>query len=165
MFLKTVKNVSLTVLLILSFVSISFAGGRKPSPPPTPAPEAPAQPQIGGAAADLYRQGKELADQNKHAEALAIFVQANDKQPNDPDVLNMLAHCQLKTGSIDESLTSYKKALEIKPNFPEAREYLGEAYLAAALREVATLKSYGKEGEEQLEDLEKEFKEAAEKVE
>ncbi|MDD5692605.1 MAG: tetratricopeptide repeat protein, partial [Candidatus Omnitrophica bacterium] len=61
----------------------------------------------------------------------------------------------------DESLETYKKALELRPRFPEAREYLGEAYIKAALREIKTLKGYGVDGEENLEDLVKAFKEAA----
>lgn len=73
----------------------------------------------------------------------------------------MLAHTQLKLGMIEESLENYKKALKLRPRFPEAREYLGEAYIQAALRELETLKSYGTEAAEQSEDLVNEFKKAA----
>jgi tetratricopeptide (TPR) repeat protein len=96
-----------------------------------------------------------------HQKALSFFEQALKNDPNNPNILNMLEHSQLKLGYIDESILTYKKALELRVRFPEAREYLGEAYVQAALREIATLKSYGKDGEESLEDLENAIREAA----
>jgi hypothetical protein len=45
--------------------------------------------------------------------------------------------------------------------FPEAREYMGEAYIQAALAEIETLKSYGKDDDEQRAALIKAFKDAA----
>jgi len=33
------------------------------------------------------------------------------------------------TGKVQDSMKNYQKALELKPNFPEAREYYGEAFL------------------------------------
>ena len=38
-------------------------------------------------------------------------------------------YTQRKLGSYDDSLASYAKALELKPGYPEALEYRGEAYL------------------------------------
>jgi tetratricopeptide (TPR) repeat protein len=109
----------------------------------------------------LYDQGVAAHKNNEFQGAKSLFEQALQEDPNNPDILNMLAHCQLKLGMVDESLETYKKALVIRPNFPEAREYLGEAYIQAALREIGTLKSYGSEGAEQLEDLASDFKQAA----
>ena len=109
----------------------------------------------------LYDQGIEATKNNDFQKALKLFEQASRESKNNPDILNMLAHTQLKLGMIEESLDSYKKALKLRPKFPEAREYLGEAYIQATLREIETLKSYGSEGTESLEDLKKAFKEAA----
>jgi cytochrome c-type biogenesis protein CcmH/NrfG len=92
---------------------------------------------------------------------LSLFRQSLEQDKNNPNTLNMMAHAQLKLGMIDEALENYKKALQIKPRFPEAREYLGEAYIQAAMREVQTLKSYGSEGDDSLDDLTKAFKDAA----
>jgi hypothetical protein len=61
-------------------------------------------------------------------------------------------------------LRNYAKALKLRPNFPDAREYLGEAYLQALLRELDTLKSYGKNGEEQRQDLIKALTDAADSL-
>jgi tetratricopeptide (TPR) repeat protein len=125
--------------------------------------------------ADLYSRGMAATQANDFQKALDLFGQALQLEPNNPDVLNMLAHSQRKAcvrhdgtmdiGLMDEAMENYWKALRIKPKFPEAREYLGEAYLQAALNEVKTLKSYGKDGEEQLKDLNKALKEAADGLE
>ena len=117
------------------------------------------------AAVSLYDQGVEASKNNDFEKALTLFEQALQRDRNNPDILNMLAHTQRKLGKIDESLENYKKALALRPKFPEAREYLGEAYLQAALREIKTLKDYGNEGAESREDLTKAFKEAAAKLE
>lgn len=110
----------------------------------------------------LYAEGKKAADMGDYGKALGYFEKAHDADADNPDVLNMLAYSQRKTGEIDQAIANYQRALELKPRFPEAREYLGEAYIQAALREIETLKSYGAEAEHELEELVEAFKEAAE---
>jgi len=112
----------------------------------------------------LYDQGVDANTKGDYKQAKTLFEQALSINSNNPDTLNMLAHVQLKVGMIDESLANYKKALQLRPRFPEAREYLGETYIQAALRELTTLKSYGRDGDEQAEDLEQEIKKAAGKL-
>ncbi len=108
----------------------------------------------------LYDQGMAANKAGEYQKAKELFEQALSKDMNNPDILNMLAHAELELGMIDDSLDNYRKALKLRPNFPEAREYLGETYIQATLREIDTLKSYGASGSEQLEDLLKKFKEA-----
>lgn len=112
-------------------------------------------------ARSYYDQGMEATKNKDFGAALNFFDRAAQRDRNNPDVLNMLAHSQLKLGMIDESLDTYKRALSLRPKFPEAREYLGEAYIQAALREIKNLESYGGDAAENLEDLKKAFKEAA----
>ena len=109
----------------------------------------------------LYNQGIQAGKDNDYQKAIGFFEDALKKDPDNADVLNMLAHAQRKTGLIDGALENYKKALAIRPRFAEAREYLGETYLQAALRERDILKSYGDSGKEQLEDLTEAIQEAA----
>jgi tetratricopeptide (TPR) repeat protein len=116
------------------------------------------------AVVSLYDQGVQASNSNDFQKALPLFEQALRADPNNPDILNMLAHSQRKIGLIDESIANYKKALELRPRFPEAHEYLGEAYIQAAMREVETLKNYGNDGKEELEDLSEDIKEAAQKL-
>ncbi len=116
------------------------------------------------AVVSLYDQGIDASQKNDFQKALPLFEQALRQDPNNPDILNMLAHSQRKIGLLDEAVANYKKALELRPRFPEAREYLGEAYIQAAMREVETLKNYGNDGKEELEDLSDDIKEAAQKI-
>lgn len=112
----------------------------------------------------LYDQGLAATQANDYQKALPIFEAALSQDPDNPDVLNMLAHTQRKIGMLDEAVDNYKKALSLRPKFPEAHEYLGEAYVQAALREVEVLKSYGNDGKEELEDLSEAIKDAGQKI-
>ncbi len=143
--------------LLLGFPFISYAAGTSSSSWESS--------EKNGPVVSLYDQGVEATKNNDFKEAFRLFTLALQQDKNNPDILNMLAHTQLKLGMIDESLASYKNALNLRPKFPEAREYLGEAYIQAALREIKTLKSYGGEGAESLDDLIKAFKEAVASLE
>ena len=112
----------------------------------------------------LYDQGLSASQANDFQKALPLFEQALRNDPNNPDILNMLAHTQRKIGLLEESLANYKKALDLRPNFPEAHEYLGEAYIQAALLELQVLKSDGGNAKEQVEDLTNFIKDAAQKA-
>lgn len=99
---------------------------------------------------NLYQQGVDAGNKGDFAGAIGFFEQALQLDPNNADTLNMLAHAQRKTGKMEESFENYRKALQIRPDFPEAREYLGEAYLQAALQQMDILKTEGKTGQDQL---------------
>jgi tetratricopeptide (TPR) repeat protein len=51
------------------------------------------------------------------------------RSPQFAEAWNALGYTQRKLGAFDDSLASYAKALELKPGYPEALEYRGEAYL------------------------------------
>jgi tetratricopeptide (TPR) repeat protein len=112
----------------------------------------------------LYQQGLQSTKANDFEKAQDLFQQALNQDPNNPDILNMLAHSQRKLGKIDDAIDNYKKALAIKPNFPEAREYLGETYIQAALQQLDILKSYGDSAKEEIEDLGEALADAAKKI-
>jgi tetratricopeptide (TPR) repeat protein len=90
-----------------------------------------------------YDRGVELIEAEDFVSARGAFENAVRQDPKNPDALNMLAYSQRKSGQLDQSIETYKRALEIRGRFPQAREYLAEAYLQASLRELATLRSYG----------------------
>lgn len=96
---------------------------------------------------EAYDAGVALVEASDFEEAKKAFEKAVRRKPRDPDALNMLAYTQRKTGELDLAISNYKKALQIRPRFPQAREYLAEAHLQATLRELETLKGYGKEAE------------------
>jgi len=154
------KNVALLMALILGVHLMGptrlLASGSRNSIFDQPAAVAAPTPE-----ADVYHQGVAATKQKDYQQAVQLFQQALKSDPRNPDVLNMLAFSLRKSGRLDEAFDYYRQALEIKPQFPEAREYLGEAHLQAALREIQTLKSYGASGREDLQDLIKDFKSTA----
>jgi tetratricopeptide (TPR) repeat protein len=101
----------------------------------------------------LMDQGMDLVKAERYEEARKLFERLARDRDDDPDVLNMLAYTQRKTGKLDQALENYHRALELRPDFPQAREYLGEAYLQAALREIETLRGYGDDGREAMRQL------------
>jgi tetratricopeptide (TPR) repeat protein len=67
----------------------------------------------------------------------------------------MLGFCLRKLGRVKEALANYEKALKLKPDFPEAREYYGEAHLQngnleAALEQYRILEQSGSEEAQEL---------------
>jgi tetratricopeptide (TPR) repeat protein len=145
----------------LGFTGLSWASG-------TGAPQMESDSGNSGASnqaeLSLYQQGLQATKAGDFEKARDLFQQALDQDPNNPDILNMLAHSQRKLGKIDDAIDNYKKALAIKPNFPEAREYLGETYVQAALQQLDILKSYGDSAKEEIEDLGEALVDAAKKI-
>ena len=99
-----------------------------------------------GAAAGLYEEALEKISDSKYRKAIKLLQKANRRDPGNPDTLNMLAFSERKLGNLEAAFSYYGRALELRPTFPEAREYLGEAHLDAALRQLALLRSYGEDG-------------------
>jgi tetratricopeptide (TPR) repeat protein len=112
----------------------------------------------------LYDQGLAASKDNDFKKAIDYFQLALQSDPNNADALNELAHAQRKNGDLDDALENYWKALKIRPDFPEAREYMGEAYLQGAVEQIKLLKNSGAEGNEQLEDLLKAFQDAEDQI-
>ena len=114
---------------------------------------------------ELYEKGQKALKDKKFQNALGLFKEAQQTDPTNPDVLNMLAYTQRKLGNLNDAFTNYRKALTLGPKFPEAREYLGEAHLQAIILEIETLRSYGEDGAEQLADLIQALKQTAANIE
>lgn len=111
-----------------------------------------------------YAEGLELVDAGRFVEARKAFERAVRSSPKDPDVLNMLAYSQRKSGRLDQAIETYRKAIKLRPRFPQAREYLAEAYLQASLRELATLRSYGASASSETAQLVTALKAAADEL-
>lgn len=135
------------MLLAASAAPAAPSGGSsRTTPPTTPVPAD--QP-----APSLFDQGMELVRNERFEDARKLFATLVEKDPKDADGLNMLAYTQRKTGDLDAALANYHRALELRPKFPQAREYLGEAYLQLALRELDTLRKYGDDGKDEAKQL------------
>jgi tetratricopeptide (TPR) repeat protein len=64
-----------------------------------------------------------------YARARASFEQATQADASLAEAWNGLGYSQRKLGDYTKALNSYGRALAIKPGYPEATEYRGEAYL------------------------------------
>jgi tetratricopeptide (TPR) repeat protein len=109
----------------------SLDGGSDSSAPKA-APSA-ADTAVYSAALALLKQGDALGNKDGAREAYAsartklqVLV---GRSPQLAEAWNSLGYTQRKLGAFDDALASYAKALELKPGYPEALEYRGEAYL------------------------------------
>jgi len=113
-------------------------------------------------AREAFDRGMQLTKEGKYEDARERFERAVSKEKNNPDYLNMLAYTQRKTGNLEDAFKNYEKALGQKPKFPQAREYLGEAHIQAALLQIEILRGYGAEGQKELGELTAALQRAAE---
>ncbi len=112
----------------------------------------------------LFQKGMAAVDSENYQKAYDYFWQASRLERNNPDFLNMLAYSRRKLGNFDEAFRYYKMALNLRPRFPQAREYLGEAHIQAALEQIKILKNYGPDAAHELEDLMESFRKAVESL-
>lgn len=64
-----------------------------------------------------------------YASARAKLQALTARSPGLAEAWNSLGYTQRQLGSYDDALASYARALALKPGYPEALEYRGEAYL------------------------------------
>lgn len=79
--------------------------------------------------------GLMLARSERFDEAIAVLKHASE--PNDPRVLNYIGYSLRKSGRMEDGIGYYMRALSIDPNYVQAREYLGEAYLTMGRVDLA----------------------------
>lgn len=77
---------------------------------------------------EIFNGAYWLARDTHYHEALALLAQA--KNHDDPRLLAVTGFVTRKLGNVDGAFPFYARALEIKPDYVQAREYLGEAYLS-----------------------------------
>jgi tetratricopeptide (TPR) repeat protein len=66
---------------------------------------------------------------DRYASALAKFRQAVELDDTLHEAWNYVGYTNRKLGNYDDALAAYGKALALKPGYPDALEYRGEAYL------------------------------------
>jgi tetratricopeptide (TPR) repeat protein len=112
-------------------------------------------------AAKMYQQGQVLLKDGDFQAALKSFREASKRDKKNPEYLNMVAYTQRKTGDLAGAFETYEKVLGMKPDFPQAREYLGEAHLQALLHQIDVLRGYGDDGKQEYDMLVAALQEAA----
>jgi len=78
---------------------------------------------------ELAEEGRNFLDNGKAREALEVFMELNDKSPENADVLQKIGHC-FKMLEDDESAAAYyEKSLALDPDNFETLFNCGECYL------------------------------------
>lgn len=93
---------------------------------------------------EIVNAGYWLSREGKYGEALAVLKSAGDQ--SNFRVLTATGFATRKLGDVEAALPLYAKALEVNPDYVQAREYLGEAFLTKGDRARAA---------EQLGEIEK----------
>lgn len=101
----------------------------------------------------VYNLGVNALNSNDYTKALEYFQQALKQDKNNVDAMIMIGYTQVRLGNPDEAIASLKAALKTQPRSAKARQYLGEAYIRAAVQEMDILHSYGDAGQDQLQKL------------
>jgi Flp pilus assembly protein TadD len=83
----------------------------------------------------LYQQARLLAEDGEYEWALD-HLRLITKQ-GDKEVLNYTGYAHRKAGRVETGISYYQQALSIDPNFVQAREYLGEAYMLVGFKPKA----------------------------
>lgn len=168
--------------LILTAETVSSSGSSPSAPPRQEPPSSqmpPAQQVEPGAkenttlaraeAEKLYAKGYEAAQdakkeqkagkagdaKKKFGKALKKFEGAVERDATYFEAWNMVGFCERNLGNLDRAFAAYEKALTLKPDYDEAHEYLGEAYLmsgdvAKAKVELAWLRARDSDEAEEL---------------
>lgn len=107
---------ALIVGLVLSFGNVMAAGtsstsSRRPS------------------VSSEFKAGKKAVKEKDFQSALGHLNKANEKNPKNADIHNLLGYSYRKLGDTDRAFEHYHIALQINPKHRGANEYLGELYL------------------------------------
>ncbi|HEY8518102.1 MAG TPA: tetratricopeptide repeat protein [Candidatus Binatia bacterium] len=99
------------------------AGDDDPLPTPTPGGN-------GGLSAEaLANQGRLQAQAGEWAAAEASYRAAIARRADLPEAWNGLGHALKSQRRFDEAIAAYDEALRLRPDYPQALEYLGETYV------------------------------------
>ena len=86
--------------------------------------------EAAGKATDARKKDKAAKEsQEQYQNALGKLEQAVQYNPSMYEAWNLVGYTRRKLGNYDTALDAYDHALKLKPTYPEAIEYRGEAYL------------------------------------
>jgi tetratricopeptide (TPR) repeat protein len=88
-------------------------------------------------ARSLYTQGIDHVRAKRWDLAIGAFSQAVRVEPRFVEAWNMLGYSYRKTKDHARALEAYRRAIDLRPDFPFAHEYIGRLYLAMGNRDQA----------------------------
>jgi tetratricopeptide (TPR) repeat protein len=111
----------LVLLLLLTPVAAARADGPNPVSVPPDAPVVSAQPRL--------NEGIRLAKKKDWAGAERAYRDSLRLDPGPAEGWNGLGYALRNQKKYPESIAAYEEALKRRPNYAQALEYLGEAYV------------------------------------
>lgn len=118
-----IRRVVCAFVFLAAIPGIAFSAGD-PEPAQTASPS-------------FYDQGRVEAKSGNWVRAIELFQKAVEKDANNYKALNMLGFSLRNHGKFREAIRAYDRALAIKPDYAEALEYRGKAFLGAGNRRAA----------------------------
>ena len=85
--------------------------------------------------AEMTEYAYALAKADRYQEAIDVLDLLDN--PNTPRALNYRGYATRKLGRTDEGIGYYLKSIALDPNYPQVREYLGEAYVIEGKYDLA----------------------------
>ena len=76
------------------------------------------------------KKKKQAKAKNAYEKAIKSLLEANSKNPSDPDTLNLLGFSHRKIGDYENAEIYYSMGLEIDPKHVGINEYMGELFVA-----------------------------------
>jgi tetratricopeptide (TPR) repeat protein len=85
--------------------------------------------------ADLTNYAYALTQQERFEEAIAVLDLLEN--PGTPEALNYRGYATRKLGRVEEGIGYYLASVALDPEYPQVREYLGEAYVVQGRIDLA----------------------------
>jgi tetratricopeptide (TPR) repeat protein len=108
---------------------VSVHDGRAAGDDPVPEPKPTSSPSLAAAAPRLTNEGLALANAGDWQGAEERYRAAIRADRKIPEAWNGLGHALKKQARYDAALAAYDEALKLRPDYPQALEYLGETYV------------------------------------
>lgn len=96
---------------------------------PVPEPKPTSSPSLAATAPGLTNEGIALSNSGDWSGAEEKYRAALRADRTIPEAWNGLGHALKKQARYDAALVAYDEALRLRPNYPQALEYLGETYV------------------------------------
>ena len=123
------KNLLLTLILLISFAQPSFSAGSSGDSGNSKTDYEKAV-KLVKQAKKYEQKGKVDKAQTRYEKAQKLLIKSNKKIPNKADTLNYLGFTTRKLGDFENGEKFYLEGLAIEPNHIGINEYLGELYVS-----------------------------------